>query len=469
MKNLYRAAALAGLFLVPAWATGQTVKEIFAYPVSAQGPLSLPAQGRDGSLFTTAGGFGYGTTNTAGAILRTPTSSKGGQLLHAFTEADGAVPLSGVTLAMDGNLYGVTYNGGTSSSGVLYKITTGGTYTVLHEFSGQADGGFPVAAPIQASDGNLYGTTSFGNVDDGTVYRYSPFTETFATIFSFSEDGSQGAQIEAPLLQASDGNLYGTTEVGGTNNCGTVFELSISGALLYTYSFPCGPGGQYPYTPLIQASDGNLYGTTSYGGHITSGEECKQGCGTIFKMSSGAVSTLYSFSGFPNDGANADSSLAEGTDGNLYGVTASGGAHALGTIYEISTSGQYQLVYSFVGVVGSSPSAPLLQHTNGSFYGTAFRGGQNKQGSIYSLDMGLGPFAALVRYSGRIGQPVQILGQGFTGSTAVTINGTAATSFKIVSDTYMTAVIPAGATTGPVVVTTPTGTLTSNHNLRIVQ
>ncbi len=469
MKSLYRAAALAGLFLLPAWATGQTVKEVFAYPVSAQGPLSLPAQGRDGSVFTTAGGFGYGTTNTDGAIIRTPISSKGGQVLHAFTEADGAVPLSGVTLAMDGNLYGVTYNGGTSSSGVLYKITTGGTYTVVHEFSAEADGGFPVAAPIQGSDGNLYGTTSFGNVDDGTVYKYNPSAETFATLFSFSQDGSHGAQIEAPLIQASDGNLYGTTEVGGTNNCGTIFELSISGALLYTYSFPCGAEGEYPYTPLIQASDGNFYGTTFYGGNITSSGECKTGCGTIFKMSNGVVSTLYSFSGYPNDGANADSGLTEGTDGNLYGITTSGGAHALGTIYQIASSGQYKLLYSFVGVVGSSPGAPLLQHTNGSFYGTAFHGGQNKQGSLYRLDMGLGPFIALVRYTGRIGQPVQILGQGLTGSTTVTVNGIAATSLKVASDTYMTAVIPTGATTGPVVVTTPTGTLTSNHNFRIVQ
>ena len=88
---------------------------------------------------------------------------------------------------------------------------------------------------------------------------------------------------------------------------------------------------------------------------------------------------------------------------------------------------------------------------------------------MYSLDMGLGPFIALVRYTGRIGQPVQILGQGLSGSTAVTVNGVAATTFKVVSNTYMTAVVPTGATTGPVIVTTPTGMLTSNHNLRIVQ
>jgi hypothetical protein len=122
-----------------------------------------------------------------------------------------------------------------------------------------------------------------------------------------------------------------------------------------------------------------------------------------------------------------------------------------------------------VNNIGSTVNAPLLQHTNGKFYGDTYSGGRFYQGSIFSLDMGLGPFISLVRYTGRIGQPVQILGQALTGSTAVTINGVAATSFKVVSDTYMTAVIPAGATTGPVVVTTATGTLTSNHNLRIVQ
>ena len=145
-----------------------------------------------------------------------------------------------------------------------------------------------------------------------------------------------------------------------------------------------------------------------------------------------------------------------------------GGAQDFGTLYQITTSGQYKLLYSFVDAVGSGPVGPLLQHTNGKFYGVASFGGQG-YGTIYSLDMGFGPFIALVSYTGRIGQPVQILGQGLTGATAVTINGVAATSFKVVTDRYMTAVIPTGATTGPVVVTTPTGTLTSNHNLQVVQ
>jgi uncharacterized repeat protein (TIGR03803 family) len=220
--------------------------------------------------------------------------------------------------------------------------------------------------------------------------------------------------------------------------------------------------------PLIQASDGSFYGTTDAGGTITSKGECVSGCGTVFRMSHGAVTILYRFSGAPTDGAGPLAGLVEGTDGNLYGGTYRGGTGDLGTLFQITTGGQYKLLYSFIDTVGSGMAAALAQHTNGKFYGNASYGGQSGAGSIYSLDMGLGLFIALVRYTGRVGQPVQILGQGLTGSTAVTINGVAATSFKVATDRYMTAVIPTGATTGPVVVTTPKGTLTSNHSLRIV-
>jgi hypothetical protein len=126
------------------------------------------------------------------------------------------------------------------------------------------------------------------------------------------------------------------------------------------------------------------------------------------------------------------------------------------------------LLYSFAQRFGRGADGTLAQDTSGVFYGTASSGGIYDEGSLYSLNMGLSPFIALVRYSGYVGRPVEILGQGLKGATAVTVNGVPATSFKIVSNTYMTAVIPAGATTGPVVVTTSTGTLTSNHNLRIV-
>ncbi len=468
MKNIFRIAMLACLSLLPAVAFSQIVNEVFAFSNanSSGTPTGPPVQGRDGKLYGTTYGFGR-TVVTDGTVFRLSTGGKWADL-HSFAGSDGQNPVAGLTLAYDGNYYGTTSGGGAANSGVLFKIAPTGAYTVLYQFTGGSDGSFPAAPPIQASDGNLYGTNEGGTNNNGTVYKYSPSSGIFTVILNLNPDGSQGSFIEAPLVQGADGNLYGTAPVGGADDCGTIFKLSTSGTLLQVYSFPCGSGGNNPSSPLIQASDGNLYGTTSLGGTVTSQGECQSGCGTVFKMSHGLVSILYRFTGYPSDGALAYG-LVQGTDGKLYGAAFNGGANEVGALYQISTAGQYKLLYSFPDRIGYGPGAALLQHTNGMFYGTTLYGGRYSEGAMYSLDMGLGPFISLVRYTGRTGQPVQILGQGLTGSTAVTVNGVAATSFKVVSDTYMTALVPIGATTGPVVVTTPTGTLTSNHNFQIVR
>ncbi len=259
------------------------------------------------------------------------------------------------------------------------------------------------------------------------------------------------------MIQGSDGNLYGTANLGGTSHCGTIFKLSTSGVMLWTYSFPCGAGGGFPISSLMQASDGNYYGTTQVGG---------VGYGTVFKLDqSGDVSVLYSFkstdSGFPIAG------LTQGTDGNLYSTTEVGGTAGKGSLIQLTTSGIYRMLYSFEGV-GQRPLAAPMQHTNGLFYGTTYGGGRFDFGAVYSLDLGLGPFITFVQPTGRVGRTAQILGQGLTGTTSVTFNGVPATSFSVASDTYMTAVVPSGAATGKVVVTTPGGALTSNVNFRII-
>jgi uncharacterized repeat protein (TIGR03803 family) len=157
----------------------------------------------------------------------------------------------------------------------------------------------------------------------------------------------------------------------------------------------------------------------------------------------------------------------QATDGNLYGTTALGGSSGFGTIFKISTRGSYQQLYSFTGTTGESPGPPPLQHTNGLLYGGTEFGGTYGYGVIYSLDMGLGPFITFVRANGKVGQKAQILGQGLTGTTSVTFNGLPASSFTVVSDTYMTAVVPSGATSGTVTVKTPSGTLISNKTFRV--
>ena len=156
----------------------------------------------------------------------------------------------------------------------------------------------------------------------------------------------------------------------------------------------------------------------------------------------------------------------QATDGNLYGSTEIGGTFGNGLIFKISTGGSYSLLYSFPGKVGISPEAALLQHTNGVLYGTV-QGGPHGDGAVYSLNMGLNPFITFVLATGRVGQKAQILGQGLTGATGVSFNGVPASSFSVASDTYMTATVPAGASTGPVVIETPNGSLTSNKNFRI--
>ncbi len=423
-----------------------------SYPVR-----DAPTQGRDGQLYGTTSGLG------SGAVFRFSTKGTLSSLLSFINDQQitGGEPASSLTLSADGNFYGTTFGGGTTGTGVVFKIAPNGTYTVLHEFN--ADGAFPLAPPIQATDGNFYGTTlltTYNSGTYGTVYKITN-SGAFSTILTL--DSTHGTQFNGPLIQATDGGLYGTAVGGGDYNCGTILKLTTSGTLLQYYSFPCGATA-YPAGGLIQAADGNFYGTTS-------GDETTTGLGTVFKMTpDGVVTVLYSFLGGTGDGQYPECGLTQGTDGTLYGTTSYGGASGYGTIFRISPSGQYSLLYSFPLDVGAEPSAPPMQHTSGLFYGTTFYGGgigDKGKGSLYSLDMGLGPFVALVNSTAKAGGLIEILGQGFTGSTSVTVNGIPATTFKVVSSTYMTAVVPSGATTGPVVVTTPSGTLTSNRNLLV--
>jgi len=461
MKNSCRIVLLACLLALSVVASAQRVNEVFAFSAThlASGPEGTPVQGRDGKL--------YGVVK--GSIFRMSPGGKNAEIVYAGNGTGGWNAAS-LILATDGKFYGTGF-AGSGGNGILFSLTPDGNLTVLYQFTGGSDGANPASPLVEALDGNLYGTTVTGNNYQGTVYKYELSTGVLTTILSFNPDGSQGNTLSGPLLQAADGNLYGVAISGGAYGYGTIFSLTTSGTLLWEYSF----GGSFAVQPqgaLIQASDGNIYGTTAGGGSNTA--YCLFGCGTVFWLSNSEVSFLYSFQGYPIDGELPSAGLIEGSDGRLYGTTQYGGndyhgGKDYGTLYQITTDPfQYQLLYSFIPRVGWSPFWAMMQHTNGKFFGITAAGGRYAGGAMYSLDMGLGPFITLVRYSGRVGQPVQILGQGLTGTTSVTINGVPATSYKIVSDTFMTAVVPTGATTGPVVVTTPTGSLTSNHNFQIV-
>lgn len=190
----------------------------------------------------------------------------------------------------------------------------------------------------------------------------------------------------------------------------------------------------------------------------------------------GTLKVLHKFGqkNYPDDGYILWAGLVQATDGNFYGATAFGGTEVCswaefggcGVIFQITPSGAYSVLYNLDGTDGATPASTPIQHTNGKIYGLTGAGGTSADGVVYSLDMGLGPFVSLVSTSGKVGKIVEVLGQGFTGTTGVSFNGTAA-SFTIKSDTYLTVTVPSGATTGPVTVTTPGASLNSSTQFRV--
>jgi uncharacterized repeat protein (TIGR03803 family) len=339
------------------------------------------------------------------------------------------------------------------------------TFTTLASFNG-SDGGEPFSGLVQGFDGKFYGTTLSGGAhDDGTVFKITP-TGTLTTLHNFCSQPSctDGEEPEAGLIQATNGNFYGTTELGGAHGDGTVFEITPTGTLTTLHSFCSQPSctdGEEPVAGLIQAINGNFYGTTLSGGAHHDG--------TVFEITPTRIlTTLYSFCSQPSctDGDAPEAGLIQATNGNFYGTTTEGGdAHDDGTVFEITPTRTLTTLYSFCPKFpctdGVLPFAGLIQATNGDFYGTTHGGGARGDGTVFSLATGLGPFVETLPAVGKVGATVIILGNNLTGASRVTFNGTPAT-FKVVSDSEITTVVPSGATTGKVAVTTPSGSLTSN-------
>jgi len=427
-------------------------------------------QGADGSFYgTTEGGGNQPTCAGTGGCGTAFKINQGGTLntLYQFCSqpncSDGIYPMAGLVFATDGQFYG------TSLSSV-FKMTGTGKLTTLNTFGTYVS---PYGALIQATDGNFYGTTYNGGSNGngyGTVFRMTPAGErTTLYVFCALPYCTDGYFPAAGLAQGTDGNFYGTTSAGGLADNGTVFKITPTGTLTTLHSFSenrFNRDGRHPYGALIQASDGNFYGTTNLGGNSPA---CNgDGCGTIFRINArGTFKKIYAFSESTGSPRGPFAGLIQATDGTLYGTTAFGGDMGYGTIFNLNASGTLTVLHSFVSTDGAYPYDNLLQATDGNFYGTTANGGAYNCkpnydcGTVFKLSTGLGPFVSLVRAVGKVGQTGGVLGQGFTAATTVSFNGIPAT-FTVVSDTYLKATVPAGATTGYVTVTTPSGTLTSN-------
>jgi uncharacterized repeat protein (TIGR03803 family) len=332
----------------------------------------------DGNLYGTTVNGGESSSGTVFSV----SPSGDVQTFYAFTF--GANPEEALIEGSDGDLYGTTRNGGAFDKGTAFKIDAAGVKTVLHSFGDGDDGANPIAAVVQASDGSLYGTTYYGGAfGQGSVFRISAAGDE-STLYSFT-GGADGANSAAGLIEGTDGNLYGTTYYGGEANSGTVFRITPSGAESVLHAFAGGADGAYVDVGVVQGSDGSFYGVTAGGG---AGD-----VGTVFAITPGGDTTvLYSFAGGedgadPTDGANPSSRLIEAEDGLLYGTTFIGGANEVGTIFRISPAGEYAVVHSF-GATETGPVYPdsaLVQGRDGNFYGTTEFGGSNGLGTVYEL------------------------------------------------------------------------------------
>jgi len=420
-------------------------------------------QGANGYFYgaTGAGGANNACSGGCGTVFKITATGKLTRLYSFCSQSgcpDGIAPDATLVQDTNGNLYGTTF-GGANGGGTVFKISPGGELTTLYTFcseSGCSDGNGSDAPLVRATNGDLYGTTLFGGASKacsgggcGTVFKIT-LTGTLTTLHSF--DSTDGDAPRA-LVQGTDGNFYGTATQGGANGGGTVFKISPSGKLTTLYNFCSLSGctdGDAPLAGLVQGTDGNFYGTATQGG--------ANGYGTVFKITpNGKLTTLDSFApyGFP------EATLVLATDGDFYGTTSSGGTEGYGTIFKITPSGKLITLHTFDGTDGGAIAAALVQNTNGKFYGTAPVGGANNDGTVYRLSVSLGPFVETQPTSGKVGATVKILGTDLTGATSVTFNGTAAV-FKVVSASLITTNVPTGATTGTVKVTTPKDTLKSN-------
>jgi len=438
-------------------------------------------QGPDGSLYGTTyqgGAYGGGTVFKIGP-------SGGLTTLYNFCAvsgcADGEFLYAGLTLAPSEIFYGISQGGGTNGYGTVFTITRAGALTTVYNFCSQsmcADGGYSYGGLFQSTiNGAFYGTTfvggGIGRGEHGTVFKITS-SGALTTLYNFCHpsDCPDGFSPMTGVIQASDGNFYGTTFDGGAHvgwvlglgDVGTVFKVTPAGKQTTLHSFGTKAGfadGCSPRAGLVQGSDGNLYGTTSLNG--TYGNY-----GTIFKITtSGSLTTLYSFcavSGCP-DGANPAAPLIQATDGNYYGTTKFGGAGNGGTVFQITPAGTLTTLYSFCAQAGCAdgqyPYAGLFQGTDGNLYGTTYQGGAAGSGTVFKLSVGLGPFVEMLPASAAAGTAVKILGTNLTGATSVSFNGTAAV-FKVVSASLITTTVPTGATSGAVQVVTPGGKLLSN-------
>ena len=473
-------------------------------------------QGLDGNLYGTAS---YGGTLHGGTVFKvTPAGTI--TTIYNFDPSQGSAPLAGLVLGTDGNFYGTTsQGGGLYNAGTVFQITPAGVLTTLHTF--QSTDGFGLqAALVEGTDGKFYGTTTYGGLyGQGTIFRISS-AGLFTTVHHFRYLSSP----VAALVEGRDGNFYGATAAGGPC-CGVIFAISPDGLLTSVHEFDRADGA-HPEAALVLANDGKFYGTTPAGG--------ASGYGTVFRLGAfnvGGFTTVHSFA--YAEGYEPAAGLIQASDGNFYGTTLQEGASGCGTLFRMTPGGAVTVLHNFDCYLEGGTYGRPVQHTNGKLYATNGRGqvfsldvglapfmktlptsgvlgapvtilGANLTGAtsvsfngtaapftvvsdteitttvpagattgkvkvvtpsgtlLSDLNFGVAPsISGFSPTSGPAGTSVLITGQSFAGVTRVAFGNFKATSFSVKSSTQIIATVPRTAKTGKITVTTTGGTAIS--------
>jgi len=519
--NLYGTAALGG-----AYGFGSVFRLILGATASIKTIHSFTGTGdgsEPGDLTLGANGLLYGTSYTGGSkgfgSVFNITTNGSFFIIQDLNQGfhDGIMPNSGLFLAKDGNFYGTTYSVNSSDSsanGTIYKMTPQGDFHVLYNFTkGSSPGWYPVGNLAQSADGTFYGVTILDGSrnSNGRVYKaiISGHSTTADVTLLHQFDGTHGRLPAGGLLIGSNGNLYGMTMQGGTNNLGTLFQLTPSGEYTVLWNFTEADGyiKSAPFFglgSLIQGSDGDLYGVLPLGGAHNSG--------SVFRITTGG-SVVWN-TPMPVGTQGLLSGLTLGADGNFYGVANSSGTNGVGFIYNVTTDGILKVKYIFDtshaynpggalvlssdgSLYGIAESGGPLRHgalfrytpdgvtfplyfteatgfyynteggdlltamPDGSIYGTAPRDGANLSGTVYRYGFLPPTIASITPASGKIGTSVNIVGTNFTKTSVVKFNGVLAPASTVILPTLIKTTVPAGATTGQIKVTTQIGSVVS--------
>jgi uncharacterized repeat protein (TIGR03803 family) len=448
-------------------------------------PNSGLTLGTDGNFYgtTPSGGIGWGT------IFRiTPTGTY--TLIHSFNGfSEGTSPNAPPIQGFDGNLYGLAGDGNNSVFGTFYRLNTSGVFTVLYTFDGTNR--YPKSL-VLGSDGNFYGTTTGTSTGLGTVFKMTSQGK-ITILHKFS--GTDGSNPLGQLIQATDGNFYGTTKTGGSGLYGVAYKITPSGAFTVLHNFANDYQGSSPIAGLVQATDGNFYGMAFSNPGASSG--------LIFELTSkGTYTILHEYLAKNKDGASPQTAMIQHTGGLLFGDTYAGGIGsfcACGVLFSLDmglgpfvtflppqSAGKVGKAIELLGQGFTGATNVTFGGIVASFsvvsdtYMTATVPSGAETGPIRVTTSG-GTLTSNKKFrvtpqitsfdppSGPVGTPVTITGKSLMQTLGVAFGGVRATTFTVLSDTQVSATVPAGAVTGKVGIGTPGGTTTSATNFTVTQ